>query len=148
LSDGEIRNRALSELQKKKDKELSAQMKRLDAEAALHNKVIGIRQKNKQPEEWDKKDLTTMVSWFKRPGDKALPGNKVQFLRCYLLTCNRIEEDQNTLKHGESPVVTDDDDDIAAPPLLPITAENADMLLTDDDDDIAAPLLLLASGNR
>jgi len=47
LSDGEIRNRVLSELQKKKEKELSAQMKRLNAKAALHNKVIVIRQKNK-----------------------------------------------------------------------------------------------------
>jgi hypothetical protein len=93
LSDGEIHNRVLSELQKKKDKELSAQMKRLDAKASLPNKVTIIRQKNKRPEEWDKKVLTTIVSWFKRPGDKALPGNKAQLLRLYLLTCNQSEED-------------------------------------------------------
>jgi len=127
LSDGEVRSRVLAEMQKIKDKEESAQLKRQDGEAALHNKVVAIRQKNKQPEQWDKKDLTTMVSWFKRPGDKALPGNKVQMLRRYYLTCRRNEEDRNTLKHGELPVLTDDTIDIPPPPLPP-----PDMLQTDD----------------
>jgi hypothetical protein len=82
-----------------------------------------------------------MVSWLKRPGNKVLPGNKVHLLRHYLLTCNQSEEDWNTLKHGEWPVVTDDDDvaiDITAALLLLITSENADMLPTDDAIDIAA----------
>jgi hypothetical protein len=47
------------------------------------DKVIAIRAKNKELAQWDKKDLTTMVSWFKRPGDKALPGNKLQLLKRY-----------------------------------------------------------------
>jgi hypothetical protein len=69
-----------------------------------------------------------MVSWFKRPGDKALPGNKIQLLRRYYLTCHRNEEDRNTLKHGELPVLADDDTiDIPPPPLPP-----PDMLQTDD----------------
>jgi hypothetical protein len=125
LSDGEVRNRVLSELQKKKDKELATQSKRVDAEAALADKVIAIRAKNKDPAQWDKKDLTTMVSWFKRPGDKALPGNKLQLLRRYTLTCNRIEEDRSTLKHGESPVLTDGvDENIELPPLpVPVAAD-------------------------
>jgi hypothetical protein len=37
---------------------------------------FNIRQKNLLRMQWDRKDLGTMVSWFKRPGDKALPGNK------------------------------------------------------------------------
>ncbi len=45
LRDGELRNRVLSELQKKKDKELATQSKRFDAEAALVDKVIAIREK-------------------------------------------------------------------------------------------------------
>ncbi len=114
---------------KKKDKELSAQTKGLDAKAALENKVNAIRLRNKQPEEWDKKDLTTMVSWFKRPGDKALPGNKFQLLRHNLLTCNHCKEDCSMLKYGEVPVLTDDDDNNVVPlPLLPIADDNANGL--------------------
>ncbi len=60
-----------------------------------------------------------MVSWFKRPGDKALPGNKFQLLRRYLLTCNCCKEDRSTLKFGEVPVLTDDDDNNVEPPPLP-----------------------------
>jgi hypothetical protein len=55
LSDGEVCNRVLSELQKKKDKELATQSKRLDAEAALADKVIAIRAKNKKPAQWEKR---------------------------------------------------------------------------------------------
>jgi alpha-galactosidase/6-phospho-beta-glucosidase family protein len=49
--DANKKARVLAEMQKKKDKEESAQLKRQDAEAALHNKVVAIRQKNKQPEQ-------------------------------------------------------------------------------------------------
>ena len=116
LSDGEVRSRVLAEMQKIKDKEESAQLKRQDGEAALHNKVVAIRQKNKQPEQWDKKDLTTMVSWFKRPGDKALPGNKVQMLRRYYLTCRH---------DAIPPPAFGDINNVPPPPLHPITADNA-----------------------
>jgi hypothetical protein len=81
LSDEKVCNRVLSELQKKQDKELATQNKRLAAETALADKVIAIRAKNKDPAQWYKKDLTTMVSWFKRPGDKGLPGNNFQLLK-------------------------------------------------------------------
>jgi hypothetical protein len=66
-----------------------------------------------------------MVSWFKRPGDKALPGNKLQLFKRYSLTCNRIKEDRSTLKHGELPVLTNDnDEDIELPPLpVPVAAD-------------------------
>jgi hypothetical protein len=55
LSDGEVCNRVMSELQKKNDKELATQNRRLDAEAALVEKVIAIRANNKEPAQLDKK---------------------------------------------------------------------------------------------
>jgi hypothetical protein len=45
-----------------------------------------------------------MVSWFKRPGDSKMPQRKDELMQYYLLTCNRLEQEQNCLKEGEHPV--------------------------------------------
>jgi len=90
-----------------------------------------------------------MVSWFKRPGDKALPGNKFQLLRRYLLTCNCCKEDRSTLKFGEVPVLTDDDDDNAEPPPLPLINDNIEPppLPPINDNVEPPPLPPIASDN-
>ena len=85
-------------------------MRKKDAESAIANKVENIHAKGLLPAQWDQKDLRTMVSWFKRPGDKALPSTKIQLLRRYYRTCNRSEQERTRLKQGEQPVLDDDDD--------------------------------------
>jgi hypothetical protein len=68
ISDGGERDQIL-ETRKKKEKELVVESRRKDAESAMSNKVEFIQQKGTSPSQWDRKDLSTMVSCFKRPGD-------------------------------------------------------------------------------
>jgi len=126
ISDETVRDRVREETQKKKEKELAAELRKKDAEAAIFNKVQAIRQKNLLPMQWDRKDLGTMVSWFKRPGDKALPGNKEMLLRRYYRTCHRCEKERSRLKEGEQPVTNDDADDDDDPPLPGSSGESGD----------------------
>jgi hypothetical protein len=86
-------------------------MRKKDAESAIANKVENIHAKGLLPAQWDQKDLRTMVSWFKRPGDKAFPSTKIQLLHRYFHTCNRCEQEHTRLKQGEQPVLDDDDDE-------------------------------------
>jgi hypothetical protein len=79
-----------------------------DAESHLANKVEAIRAKGLLPSQWDQKDLGTMVSWFKRPEDKALPSTKEQLLRRYYRTCSHCERERSRLKEGENSVLDDD----------------------------------------
>lgn len=109
ISDGQVRDRVLEELNKRKEKELASETRKKDAESHLENKVEAIRAKGLLPSQWDRKDLGTMVSWFKRPGDKALPSTKEQLLRRYYRTCNRCERERSRLKEGETSVLDDDD---------------------------------------
>ena len=110
ISDAGVRNRVVEETNKKKERELAAETRKKDAESALVNKVEGIRPKGLLPTQWDRKDLNTMVSWFKRPGDRALPSTKVQLLRRYHRTCTRSERDRTKLQEGEQPVLSDEED--------------------------------------
>jgi hypothetical protein len=98
----------LEELNKRKEKELASETRKKDAESNLANKVEAIRAKGLLPSQWDRKDLGTMVSWFKRPGDKALPSTKEQLLRRYYRTCSRCERERSRLKEGENSVLDDD----------------------------------------
>jgi len=108
ISDGQVRDRVLEELNKRKEKELASETRKKDAESNLANKVEAIRAKGLLPSQWDRKDLGTMVSWFKRPGDKALPSTKEQLLRRYYRTCSRCERERSRLKEGENSVLDDD----------------------------------------
>ena len=83
----------------------------------MFNKVTSIKQKGLLPSQWNRTDLAVMASWFKRPGDKALPSTKVDLLRRYYRTCNRSEQERSRLKEGEQPVLNDDVDVLAAPDL-------------------------------
>jgi len=108
ISDGQVRDRVLEELNKRKEKELASETRKKDAESHLANKVEAIHAKGLLPSQWDRKDLGTMVSWFKRPGDKALPSTKEQLLRRYYRTCSRCERERSRLKEGENSVLDDD----------------------------------------
>jgi len=107
ISDGQVQERVLEELNKRKEKELALETKKKNAESHL-DKVEAIHAKGLLPSQWDQKDLGTMVSWFKRPGDKALPSTKEQLLRQHYRTCNNCEWEPSRLKEGETSVLDND----------------------------------------
>jgi hypothetical protein len=65
ISDETVHDRVREEMQKKKEKELAAELWKKDAEASIFNKVTAIRQNGLLPLQWDRKDLGAMVSWYK-----------------------------------------------------------------------------------
>jgi hypothetical protein len=72
------------------------------------SKGSSIKAKGTDYEKWSSTELSTMVSWFKRPGDSKILSGKSKLVARYLLTCNRDENDRSRLKPGEEPVVDND----------------------------------------
>ncbi len=72
---------------------------RLENQKTRHNKiaakVVAISEKNSNYEKWSANELTTMVSWYKRPGDGNILTTRAKLIARYLLTCNRCEVDQS-----------------------------------------------------
>jgi hypothetical protein len=70
---------------------------RLQNQKTMHDKlaakVDAIREKNSNDEDWSAKELTTMVSWYERPGDSKIPTTRAKLIARYLLACNRCKED-------------------------------------------------------
>jgi hypothetical protein len=95
-----------------RSRELKEQ-ERLDNQKTKHDKqaakVAAIRAKQTTYEKWSTNELTTMVSWYKRPGDSKIPSTRVKLVARYLLTCNRIEDERNRKKPGEESIVDDVD---------------------------------------
>jgi hypothetical protein len=58
---------------------------------SLLKKVEAIRQKNLPPEKWTSGELNTMLQWFKRPSDTAMPNKKSDKLARYRDICGRAE---------------------------------------------------------
>jgi len=65
------------------------EVKAKDAYYALLVKVEAIRMKNLPPEKWTSSDLGTMIQWYKRPTDEAMPSKKADKLARYLQICAR-----------------------------------------------------------
>jgi hypothetical protein len=95
-----------------RSRELKEQ-ERLDNQKTKHDKqaakVAAIRAKQTTYEKWSTNELTTMVSWYKRPGDSKIPSTRAKLVARYLLTCNRIEDERNRKKLGKESIVDDVD---------------------------------------
>jgi hypothetical protein len=79
--------RHTKELQEAKQRE--KQLKAKDAYDSLCIKVEAIRNKNLPPEKWTSAELNTMIQWFKRPDDTAMPPKKKDKLARYRDICGR-----------------------------------------------------------
>ncbi len=93
--------------EEKESERMENQKTRHDKIAA---KVVAIREKNSNYKKWSTNELTTMVSWYKRPGDSKIPTTRAKLIARYLLTCNRCEVDRSRLQPGEEPVIADGED--------------------------------------
>jgi hypothetical protein len=93
-------------------------MKLKDEYDKLLAKVTTVRALNKPPEKWSATQLHTMVKWYKRDDDNAIPSKKTELLTRYLETCNREERVAPPLPEmphqppsdGELPPIEADDD--------------------------------------
>jgi hypothetical protein len=84
--------RNIQERQQMEEQKRNENMVKLKEEFdALLAQVGNIRMLNKSPEQWTVPQLKTMVKWFKRDGDAALPSQKQHLLTRYYETCNREE---------------------------------------------------------
>jgi hypothetical protein len=54
-----------------------------------------------------------MVSRYKRPGNSKIPSTRVEFIARYLMTCNRMEHEQDRKKPDEDAVLEDANEDAA-----------------------------------
>jgi hypothetical protein len=114
LTDGRVHERVIEQTRIREQSELQAlEQKRQQFENAKR-KVDAIRQKTTDPMKWNASELSTMVSWFKRPGDSNIPKRKDQLLQRYLLTCHRREDDPRR-KKDDKPAVVDDEQQAEQP---------------------------------
>ena len=97
--------REINESRERRDQE------RLDNQRTKNEKiaakVAAIREKQTTYEHWTAQELTTMVSWFKRPGDSKIPSTRAKLVARYLMTCNRMEHERDRKKPDEDAVVED-----------------------------------------
>jgi hypothetical protein len=97
--------REINESRERRDQE------RLDNQRTKNEKiaakVAAIREKQTTYEQWTAQELTTMVSWFKRPGDSKIPSTRAKLVARYLMTCNRMEHERDRKKPDEDAVVED-----------------------------------------
>jgi hypothetical protein len=91
-----FRDGVLEEHNKERKKKLAWKTRKKDAESHLANKVETIGAKGLVSSQWDQKYIGTLVSWFKRSGDKAHPNStKEQLFHQHYCTCNQYERGQN-----------------------------------------------------
>jgi hypothetical protein len=97
--------REINESRERRDQE------RLDNQRTKNEKiaakVAAIREKQTTYEQWTAPELTTMVSWSKRPGDSKIPSTRAKLVARYLMTCNRMEHERDRKKPDEDAVVED-----------------------------------------
>jgi hypothetical protein len=127
------------EQQKRTQKELRAK----DIYDTLLAKVQAIRAKNLPAEKWTATELTTMIQWYKRPDDTAMPGKKADKLARYYDICAR--GDPVAPKITTIIPLPTGDDDADDPPLLPELDLNDVILppLPETEAAAALPLTLL-----
>jgi hypothetical protein len=68
----------------------------------IAEKVSKIKEKRVSMKQWNVSELTTMVSWFKRPGDSKIPAGRARLEDRYILTCNRHEDERLRRRKGIS----------------------------------------------
>jgi hypothetical protein len=66
-------------------------LKAKDAYDTLCQKVDAIRTKNSPPEKWTCSELNTMIQWYKRPDDAAMPSQKNDKLARYHEICGCVD---------------------------------------------------------
>ncbi len=127
--------RHTKELQEAKQRE--KQLKAKDAYDSLLQKVIAIRNKNLPPEKWTSTELNTMIQWYKRPDNSAMPTKKPDKLARFLDICGRGDPDPPQL-----PTLM-----LSLPPLLPMpqATESAvndlpELVDANDSPEVAAAL--------
>ena len=67
------------------------QLRAKDIYDSLLQKVEAIRNKNLPPEKWTSAELNTMIQWYKRPSDGAMPPKKCDKLIRYREICGRAD---------------------------------------------------------
>lgn len=102
-------------------KEYENQIKKKRAYDELHKEVQEIRDLNKEPEQWNKKQLSKMVKWYRRDGDKAMPSNIPGLRERYFATCNRGELLAPIIPQNDDIIADEDDNDEHALEGMPLT---------------------------
>jgi len=72
-------------------KQRDKQQRAKDLYNSLLQKVEAIRTKNLPPEKWTSAELNTMIQWYKRPNDSAMPPKKCDKLARYREICGRAD---------------------------------------------------------
>jgi hypothetical protein len=72
-------------------KQRDKQQRAKDLYNSLLQKVEAIRTKNLPPEKWTSAELNTMIQWYKRPNDSAMPPKKCDKLARYQEICGRAD---------------------------------------------------------
>ncbi len=122
---GYVRHTKELEEAKKREKEAKAK----DIYDALLAKVEAIRAKNLPPEKWTNSELNTMIQWFKRPNDTAMPTKKAEKLARYYDICGR----------GDPPVpVLQDLPPLPLPAPIDSAAANESVPAIDDHQNFAS----------
>ncbi len=78
-----------AKIRKEEQKKYQSMLKLKDEYDNLLAEVNNIKELNKAPEQWSVSQLHTMVKWYKRDEDNAMPGKKADLLTRYQETCNR-----------------------------------------------------------
>ncbi len=90
-----------------RSRELKEQ-ERLDNQKMKHDKqtakVAAIQSEPSKPR-MTTNELTTMVSWYKRPGESKIPSTRAKLVARYLLTCNSIEDEIIEKNQERSPLL-------------------------------------------
>ena len=137
---------------KRKQQEQEAQRKRKEAYFKLKEKVDNVRQKSSSPDKWNSGELATMIQWFRRKGDAAIPKTVAERRQRYLEICGRAEPNPPEVSDGNFDAPSKSVDQ----PIQPTTADNVNgdpALLPDIElgyeshNEDAAMLLFFADTN-
>jgi hypothetical protein len=137
---------------KRKQQEQEAQRKRKEAYFKLKEKVDNVRQKSSSPDKWNSGELATMIQWFRRKGDAAIPKTVAERRQRYLEICGRAEPNPPEVSDGNFDAPSESVDQ----PIQPTTADNVNgdpALLPDIElgyeshNEDAAMLLFFADTN-
>lgn len=119
-----------AKIRKEEQKKYESMLKLKEEYDNLLAEVNTIKELNRAPEQWSVSQLRTMVKWYKRDEDNAMPGKKADLLSRYQETCSRGDRVAPPLPEA---------------PLLPPAAQQLPALSPDDDlllDDTSSEELL------
>ncbi len=73
------------------------ELKRKDEYNSLLVQVQAIKDKNLPPEKWTSTQFHTMIKWYRRPEDAAIPSKKADKLTHYFEICGRGDPTEPSL---------------------------------------------------